>query len=63
MRGHDGRPPSKEEVMDNQGQAEATSTEATPVPAGYEAPRVERILAASELEAEVLYAGAPASPR
>lgn len=49
--------------MDNQGQAEATSTEATPVPAGYEAPRVERILAASELEAEVLYAGAPASPR
>lgn len=32
------------------------------VPAGYEAPRVERVLTPAELEREILYAGVDDSP-
>jgi hypothetical protein len=47
--------------MSTQRERRGDSQERQPV-AGYEPPRVERVLTPTELEREVLYAGGPATP-
>jgi hypothetical protein len=46
--------------MDSQWERDGDSWERPPV-AGYEPPRIERVLAPTELEREVLYAGGTAT--